>query len=104
MEIRKNNSATDAALTDKFFIETARINQQLLAIQQNNTSTLYGSIIDNYALINSRREGTPKNVCKLRANALHSTRYYIQTTLGISEEKILMSNTLYTAKAKEMDQ
>ena len=87
MENQKNKSATDAALTDEFFIETARINQQLLAIQQNNASTLYGSIIDNYELINSRREGTPKNVCKLRVNALNSPCHYIQTTLGISEEK-----------------
>ena len=73
-------------MINKFIIDTARIHQQTIAIQQNGASACYDRIIANHASINSRREGTPKRVCKLRANTLHSTNFHIQTSLGTSKE------------------
>ena len=83
---RKHQSVIDAALINEFKIDTARTNQQPLAIQQNNTSVCYDHIIANHASLNSRREETPTNVCKLRANTLHSTQYHVQTALRISKD------------------
>ena len=54
----KNKSTPDAVLTNAFIIETTRINEKPLAIQQNNISVCYDRIIANHASINSRREGT----------------------------------------------
>ena len=79
---RKQKSTTDATLINEFIIDTARTNQQPLTIQQNNTRDSYDRIIANDASIDSRREGTPKNVCKLRDNALHSTKFHVQIALG----------------------
>ena len=73
-------------MINEFILDTARIHQQTIAIQQNDASACYDRIIANHASINSRREGTPKRVCKLRANTLHSTNFHIQTSLGTSKE------------------
>ena len=83
---RKRKSSTDATMINEFILDTARIHQQIIAIQQNDASACYDRIIANHASINSRREGTPKRVCKLRANTLHSTKFHIQTSLGTSKE------------------
>ena len=83
---RKRKSSTDTAMINEFILDTARIHQQTIAIQQNDTSACYDRIIANYASINSRTEGTPKRVCKLRANTLHSTNLHIKTSLGTSNE------------------
>ena len=83
---RKRKSSTDAAMINEFILDTARIHQQTIVIQQNDASACYDRIIANHASINSRREGTPKRVCKLRANTLHSTNFHIQTSLGTSKE------------------
>ena len=73
-------------MINEFILETARIHQQTITIQQNDASACYDRIIANHASINSRIEGTPKRVCKLRANTLHSTNFHIQTSLGTSKE------------------
>ena len=83
---RKRKSSTDVAMINEFILDTARIHQQTIDIQQNDASACYDRIIANHASINSRREGTPKRVCKLRANTLHSTNFHIQTSLGTSKE------------------
>ena len=83
---RNYKSTTDGALIDKVIIEMARINHETLTIQQNDVSACYDRIIANHASLNSRREGTPKNVCKLRANTLQSTQYHVQTALGTSSD------------------
>ena len=72
-ETRKNNNATNVALINEFIIETAKINQQQLDIQQNYSRSCYDRIVTNHVSPNSRREGTPTDVRKLRTNALHST-------------------------------
>ena len=72
-------------MINEFILDTARIHQQTIAIQQNDTSACYDRMIANHASINSRREGTPKRVCKLRVNTLHSTKFHIQTSLGTSK-------------------
>ena len=51
---RKTKSVTDATLVNAFIIEIARINQQPLGIQQNDTIACYDRIIDNHISINSR--------------------------------------------------
>ena len=83
---RKKKSSTYVAMINEFILDTSRIHQQSFAIQQNDASACYDRIITNHASINSRREGTPKRVCKLRVNTLHSTNFRIQTSLGTSKE------------------
>ena len=73
-------------MTDEFILDTAEIHQQTIVIQQNDASACYDRIIANHTSINNRREGTPKRVCKLRANTLHSTNFHIKTSLGTSKE------------------
>ena len=84
--IRKRKSSTDAAMINESIIDTARIHQQTITIQQNDESARYYRIIADRASINSRREGTPKRVCKLRANTLHSANFHIQTSLSTFKE------------------
>lgn len=100
----ENESAADAALIKKFIIDTDKINQQPLAIQQNDASAYYDRIVAHYALLNSRREGTPTNVYKLRANALHITRYYVQITIGTYKKTTLINNILFMIQAKGLGQ
>ena len=78
---RRQKSVTDAALVNESIIDTSIINQQPLAIQQNDASACYDRIIANHTSINIRRKGTPKNVCKLRGNVLYSTKIHVQTAL-----------------------
>jgi len=73
-------------MINEFILDTTRIHQHTIAIQQNDTSACYNIVIANYASINSRREGIPKRVWKIRANTLHSTNIHIQTSLGTSKE------------------
>ena len=73
-------------MINELILDTTRILQHTIAIQQNDSSACYDRIIANHASIISRREGTPKRVCKLRANTLHSTNFHIQTSLGKSKE------------------
>ena len=73
-------------MINEFILDTARIHQQIIAIQQNDTSAYYDRIIVNHASINNRSKGTPKRVCKLRDNTIHSTNFHIQTSLGTSKE------------------
>ena len=82
----KKKSSTDVTMINEFILETARIHQQTIAIQQNDTSVCYDRIIANHASINSLREGTPKRVYKLRANTLRFITFHIQTSLGTSKE------------------
>ena len=79
---RKQKSATDAAPINEFIIDTAKINQQPFAIQQNDASAYYDRINANHVSINSRRERTPKTVFIFRVNVLHSTKFHVPTALG----------------------
>ena len=73
-------------MINEFILDTARIHQQIIAIQQNDASACYDRIIANHVSTNSLREETKKRVCKLRANTLHYTNFHIQTSLGTSKE------------------
>ena len=54
MRNRKNKSAINTALINEFITDTARINQQPFAIQQNDTIVCCDRIIENHASLNSR--------------------------------------------------
>ena len=86
LETQKRKSSMDTAMINEFILDTARIHQQTIATQHNDTSAYYDRIIANHASTKSRREGTPKKVCKPRANTLHSTNFHIQTSLGTSKD------------------
>ena len=43
-------------------LDTARIQLQIIAIQQIDASACYDRITANHVSLNSRREGTPKKV------------------------------------------
>ena len=68
-------------MINEFILDTSRIQQQTNTIQKNDVSACYDRIITYHALFNSRRDGTPKRVYKLRSNPLQFSRYHIQTSL-----------------------
>ena len=82
---RKKKRSTDAAMINEFILDAASILHQTIAIQRNDESAHYDRIITNHASINSRKKGTLKRFCKFRANNVHSTKFNIQTSLGLSE-------------------
>ena len=57
---RKRKNSTDASMINEFILDTTKIHQQTIVIQQNDASACYDRIIANHASINSRREGTPE--------------------------------------------
>ena len=56
LSTRKKKRSTSAAMINAFIIDTDRIQQQTIAIQQNDASTCYDRIITSYASLNRRRE------------------------------------------------
>ena len=52
---RMKNNSTDDAMINEFIIDTARIHQQIIIIQQNDASACYDRIIVNHTSINIRR-------------------------------------------------
>ena len=58
----------------------------MIRIKQNYASAYYDRIISSHASINSQREETPRNVCKLRCKVLQQSKNHVQTALRVSEK------------------
>ena len=72
---RKGMSASETAVINEIILDIHRITREPICSHQDDAIGCYDRIIRNHAMLNSRKNGIPENMCKMYCNAHYNMMY-----------------------------